>query len=95
MAGLTPSDPLDGRSLVPVLDTPDRTVRDAAFTQAYNGYAVRTDRWRYIEWAEGREGRQLYDLAADPQETQNLATAPAHADVVADLSARLAAYRQK
>lgn len=93
LAGLTPPQPLDGLSLVPVLDAPDRSVRDAAFTKAYDGYAVRTDRWRYIEWSEGREGRQLFDLARDAQETRNLAGDAEHASVVADLSARLAAYR--
>ncbi len=94
LAGLTPSQPLDGLSLVPVLDAPGRAVRDAAFTQAFDGYAVRTDRWRYVEWSEGREGRQLFDLAGDPQETRNLAEAAEHASVVADLvRRRLAAYR--
>ncbi|MGV3515897.1 sulfatase [Luteitalea sp.] len=95
LAGLTAPGPLDGQSLAPVIASPTREVRDAAFTQAYNGYAVRTDRWRYMEWAAGAEGRQLYDLAADPAETRNLADEPAHAAVVADLSARLAAYRKK
>ncbi len=93
LAGLTPPTSLEGHSLAPVLDAPERAVRDAAFTQAYDGYAVRTDRWRYIEWAAGRDGRQLYDMAADPDETRNLAEASAQASVVADLSARLAAYR--
>lgn len=93
LAGLTPRDPLDGRSLVPVLDSPSNTVRDAAFSQAWDGYAVRTDRWRYIEWDEGRKGRQLYDMDADPREARNLAADPAQAAVVADLAARLAAYR--
>jgi iduronate 2-sulfatase len=95
LAGLTPSQPLDGLSLVPVLDSPGRAVRDAAFTQAFDGYSVRTDRWRYVEWSEGREGRQLFDLSGDPQETRNLAEAAEHASVVTDLSARLAAYRNR
>lgn len=94
LAGLVPPDPLDGLSLVPVLDAPERAVRDAAFTQAWSGYSVRTDRWRYVEWEAGRDGRQLYDLAADPRETRNLADATEHAAVVSALSARLAAYRQ-
>jgi len=95
LAGLTAPGPLDGQSLAPVLASPAQEVRTAAFTQAYNGYSVRTDRWRYSEWAEGAEGRQLYDLLVDPQETTNLAGAAEHASVVADLSARLAAYRPR
>jgi arylsulfatase A-like enzyme len=55
LAGLTPPAYLDGVSLVPVLADPSARVRDGAFTQVRNGYSVRTDRWRYIEWAEGAE----------------------------------------
>lgn len=54
------------------------------------GYSLRTPRWRYTEWDEGREGRELYDHDADPHELTNLSAVPAHEDVVADLSRRLA-----
>jgi arylsulfatase A-like enzyme len=95
LAGLKPPGPLDGRSLVPVLDEPARTVRESAFTQAWDGYSVRTDRWRYVEWDEGRKGRQLYDMANDPHEMRDLASEPQHSEMVADLSARLRTYRGK
>src|SRR5688500_6700486 len=32
-----------------MLQDPATTVKDAAFSQARNGYSVRTDRWRYVE----------------------------------------------
>jgi iduronate 2-sulfatase len=94
LAGLDVPDPIDGVSLVPMLDDPDRVVKDAAFTQARNGYAVRTDRWRYIEWASGEQGAQLYDMERDAAETSNLVQDPQHAATVADLRARVAAYRR-
>lgn len=94
LTGIKSSTPLDGVSLAPMLDDPSVSVKDAAFTQAQNGYAVRTDRWRYIEWDAGREGAQLYDMERDPGETTNLAQDARHAATVAELKARLAAYRR-
>jgi choline-sulfatase len=94
LAGIKPAGPLDGVSLVPMLNDPSASVKDAAFTQTQNGYAVRTDRWRYIEWGEGQGGVQLYDMERDPGETTNLAQDARHAASVALLKARLVEYRQ-
>jgi iduronate 2-sulfatase len=55
------------------------------------GYALRTPRWRYIEWDEGRAGRELYDHDTDPRELTNLAEKPEHSATVADLSTQLRA----
>ena len=46
------------------------------------GRSVRTDRWCYIEWDEGRAGRELYDAQADPKQYRNLADDPAAAPVM-------------
>lgn len=94
LAGLKPTVPLDGASLAPMLADPTTAVKDAAFTQVRNGYSVRTDRWRYIEWAEGQEGSQLYDMDRDPAETTNLADDARHAETVKALRARLTEYRK-
>ena len=55
------------------------------------GYTLRTARWRYTEWDEGRQGRQLYDHDKDPKELTNLADDPTHAATVAELSEKLRA----
>lgn len=55
------------------------------------GYTLRTARWRYTEWDEGRQGCELYDHDADPFEQTNFAAVPAHAATVAELSAQLRA----
>ena len=55
----------------------------------YFGYTLRTARWRYTEWDEGREGRQLYDHDADPRELRNLALQPDFSATVSELSRQL------
>lgn len=104
LAGIAPPAGLAGRSLVPVLDDPAASVQDAVFhvyprgskeTGALLGRAVRTARWRYVEWRSFKDdvvqARELYDYDNDPGETANLADRPAHAAVVQDLAARIAA----
>ena len=93
LANLKPTTPVDGVSLAPMLRDAAATVKDAAFTQARNGYSVRTSRWRYIEWEGGEQGTQLYDMEKDPGESMNLASDAQHAATVSDLRARIAAYR--
>ena len=41
------------------------------------GYAIRTDRYRYVEWrnvkTQSVQARELYDHQVDPHEMKNLA----------------------
>ena len=53
------------------------------------GYSLRTPRWRYTEWDDGKQGRELYDHEADPRELTNLANVSAHANTVDELSRQL------
>lgn len=55
------------------------------------GYSLRTERWRYTEWDEGRQGRELYDHQSDPHEYTNLADKPEFQSVVNELSGQLRA----
>jgi arylsulfatase A-like enzyme len=59
--------------------------------ERFFGYSLRTPRWRYTEWDEGRAGRELYDHDSDPRELKNLAGDAAHAKTVAELSGQLRA----
>jgi iduronate 2-sulfatase len=84
LAGLpTPAgpQPIDGVSLVPVLKDPAARVRDHAF-HAYPkrkmGRAIRTERFRLVEWKQPGAPRksaeiELYDYREDPLETKNIA----------------------
>jgi arylsulfatase A-like enzyme len=101
LCGVEPPGNLQGQSLVPTLRDASDPGRGWAITQVvrrrrgengpepFFGYSLRTPRWRYTEWDEGREGRELYDHDADPRELTNLADDPAHAEAVTDLSAQL------
>jgi arylsulfatase A-like enzyme len=57
------------------------------------GYAMRTDRYRYIEWRERRNGDiagvELYDHTSDPNENLNVARRPENAALVKQLSEQL------
>jgi uncharacterized sulfatase len=60
-----------------------------AADNAFPGYSLRTDRYRYTEWDGGQRGVELYDHQADPHEFTNLAKDSAHAATVKELSAKL------
>ena len=91
LAGLKPPPGLMGKSLKPLLDNPTAPWDKPAFTQVwrgtYAGYSVRTERYRYMQWDEGKKGEQLYDYQTDPGELHNLAAEPAHADLMAQMRA--------
>lgn len=89
---------IDGESLVPLLRDPQaRLDRDYAlhcFPRGGRlGRAIRTNRYRLVEWREKDETRpfeyELYDYEEDPREQRNRAVE--QPDVVAKLSAILAA----
>jgi iduronate 2-sulfatase len=80
---------LEGRSLARFLDDPGATwERPARTVMMRNGSlarTLRTARWRYTEWDEGRRGRELYDHGRDPAELHNVAEEPRHAATLAEL----------
>jgi len=64
---------LEGRLLRPLLRNPQADWdRPVLTTHGRNNHSVRSERWRYIRYANGSE--ELYDHANDPQEWTNLAT---------------------
>jgi uncharacterized sulfatase len=98
LCGLTAPAGLEGRSFRPLLDDPEQSWKAGAYTQLLTGKkqgrSVRTERWRYTEWDDGRLGAELYDHDADPHEYRNLAHDPDHADTVRTLQALLGDVRR-
>lgn len=91
LAGVTPSNQgLQGTSLKPLLDDPDRPWKSAAFVR-YNpgvtGTTVVTPRYNYTEYENGE--KMLYDLQADPEENVNMVGNPENQELVSQLSQTL------
>jgi iduronate 2-sulfatase len=102
LAGIEPPHPIEGTSMAPLIEDPGRAWKTAAFSQYARGFtnrfmgrALRTDRYRLVEWRDLIDGPlvavELYDHAADPGEDVNIAGDPANRDLVDSLSAQLAA----
>lgn len=86
LCSLKPPEGLEGVSLVPLLEQPDRPWKSAVFTVVSRGKnrkatqeldptqmgrTVLGERWRYTHWHDGAE--ELYDHQTDPHEYANLA----------------------
>jgi iduronate 2-sulfatase len=102
--GLPARADLEGISLMPLLDQPERAWKKAAFSQfprpwAYHGepevmgYSLRTLRYRYTEWVTFRTGAslacELYDHQTDSAEIHNCADDPTYTQVIDDLGTLL------
>lgn len=78
---LTPRQDLEGLSLLPQLkDAAAPRERPAITSHNQGNHGVRSERWRYIRYADGSE--ELYDMQKDPREWTNLAGRPEHAAVI-------------
>jgi len=109
VCGLESPGRLEGVSLEPLLSEPDRPWKRAVFSQyprsrkgsrhrrhgQVMGYAVRTDKHRYVRWVDWETKRvvaeELYDHRLDPNETRNMAELPEQAQATGDLAAILEA----
>ncbi len=98
LAGLPRPARLEGHSFADLVHEPDRPGKDAAISQYPRGdvmgYSLRTRRYRFTRWPAGQatggiEALELYDHAADPGETVNLAGRAEYEPVIERLAARL------
>jgi len=95
ICALPKPDGTEGQSLKPLLDNPQGAIKDSGCSWypkgGYQGVAMRTGDWRYVEWRKAGEPNvyELYDHRTDPQENENVAANPDHAGLLKDLSTRL------
>ena len=89
---------IDGLSLQPLLRNPESMLDRVAIHWHYPHYhhdrpasSIRERDWKLIEYLDGTGDLELYNLAADPGETKNLATEKSGRAV--DLKMKLATWR--
>jgi len=80
---------LEGKSFAKVVKDPSKPFRSSV--QAIvnrgemTGRMVKNEKWRYIEWDNGRKGIELYDQVNDPIEYNNLANQPDYAETIKEM----------
>jgi iduronate 2-sulfatase len=92
LCGLPVPKRLQGKDISPLLDDPDRAVREAALSVApmRKGFLLREDRWAYIQYGEdAKRGVELFDTRNDPLQYTNLASDPKHIDVLKSMKSKL------
>ena len=98
-----------GKSLTPILSDANSKVRSSALTQSssrafvmhktegamknVSGFSLRTERYRYTIWDEGKKGIELYNYESDPMEFTNLAGKKEYAEVETKMKNLLAQRR--
>jgi iduronate 2-sulfatase len=95
---------VEGRSLGALLRDPRGRGAEFAVTQhphpfyggkpTHMGYALRDERYRYVEWRDVASGavtaRELYDHGSDPRESVNGIDVPANRAIVERMATRAA-----
>ena len=75
-----------GRSLVPIIENVNATVRESALTRWRKGYSIKTTRYRLTKWGvNGEFGYELYDHHNDKNELINLANNKKYKDIMDSL----------
>ncbi len=101
LAGLRPPASMQGRSLVSILQGRNVAWRDAFFYEhpfehptIARSVALRTQRWKYARFTQ-YDYEWLFDLRNDPDEVNNLANDPQHAETLGRLRRRCERMAQR
>ncbi len=95
LCGLPLPQGLEGKSLAALVKNPtapwDRPAYSYMRWGNVIGRSVRTQRYRYTEWDQGRLGKEMFDYQTDPGEMHDIASDPKHAQTAAKLKSLLTA----
>lgn len=88
LSGLPKKSGLEGQSLLPLLRNPQAgRTRPAITTHNQGNHSIRSERYRYIRYADGSE--EFYDHRTDPNEWKNLAGQRRYAALIHEHRRRL------
>ena len=88
-----PKKQLEGNDLSVLMKNPDAAWNDTTVTTfGYKNYGVRSERYRYVVYADGTE--ELYDHKKDKWEWRNLADRPEYAKVKMDMRKGIPAHHE-
>lgn len=100
LCGLSQPTHLQGASMVPLLNNPERKWKEGAITiwpyvigkpdDPIIGFSIKTDRYRYTEWVQQSTGTvmetDLFDHMVDPDENNSIAHLDEHKKIIEQLS---------
>ena len=95
VAGLSVPDYMQGESILPLLARQEVPWRDRIFYEYYweqdfpqtpTLFGVRTERYKYIRYHGIWDTNEFYDLQEDPDEMNNLISAPEHQERIRDFA---------
>ncbi len=104
LAGLPVPANMDGKSILPIIEGKEITLRDAFHYEFFKDFppytvpgidAVRTNEFLYIEYNESRMKPELYNIIKDPENIHNLMETPEGAQVLPGLKIQLEEYKRR
>lgn len=99
-AGIDMPPSIQGKSLIPLIEEPDKKVRSHGFVEYFSHEnpfpwtaqldyrIVISNRYKYIKWLRFNEA-ELYDLEDDPFEQNNLIHSVQHQNIIAEMKVKM------
>jgi serralysin len=87
LAGIDTPPEFNGRSLLDIANSPAAYADSVAITSMIGSLSIRSEDYRLIHYNDG--SIELYDMRVDLEQRNNLASDPAYAQVIEDLTTRL------